>query len=104
MNPRSSRSTTSASHDVFGAAPIMMKSALAGTWLVWSVGPQWIEIEHPEICTMHYQRPPFLLTRTPPGPTRRDPLFAEHNDLFYRDMLGLSEEEYRELVAQQVIY
>jgi crotonobetainyl-CoA:carnitine CoA-transferase CaiB-like acyl-CoA transferase len=66
--------------------------------------PQWIEIEHPEIGKMHYQRPPFLLTKTPPGPQKRDPLLAEHNEYFYRELLGLSEEEYKKLVDEQVIY
>jgi benzylsuccinate CoA-transferase BbsF subunit len=66
--------------------------------------PQWVQIEHPEIGKMHYQRPPFLLTSTPPGPSRRDPLLAEHNEYFYRSLLGLSEQEYAELVAEQVIY
>lgn len=66
--------------------------------------PQWIEIEHPEIGRMHYQRPPFLLTKTPPGPSKRDPLLAEHNEYFYRELLGLSEEEYKKLVDEQVIY
>ncbi|HEY1268978.1 MAG TPA: CoA transferase [Candidatus Binatia bacterium] len=66
--------------------------------------PQWVEIEHPEIGKMHYQRPPFLLTKTPPGPAKRDPLLAEHNEYFYRELLGLSEEEYKKLVDDQVIY
>jgi crotonobetainyl-CoA:carnitine CoA-transferase CaiB-like acyl-CoA transferase len=66
--------------------------------------PQWVELEHPEIGTMHYQRPPFLLTRTPPGPSKRDPLLAEHNEYFYRSLLGLPEQEYAELVNEQVIY
>ena len=66
--------------------------------------PQWVELEHPEIGKMHYQRPPFLLSKTPPGPSKRDPLLAEHNDYFYKEVLGLSEEEYQNLVEQQVIY
>jgi benzylsuccinate CoA-transferase BbsF subunit len=66
--------------------------------------PQWVELEHPEIGKMHYQRPPFLLTKTPPGPQKRDPLLAEHNDYFYRELLGLGEDEYRKLVDEQVIY
>jgi hypothetical protein len=53
---------------------------------------------------MHYQRPPFLLTGTPPGPSKRDPLLAEHNEYFYRSLLGLSEQEYTALVNEQVIY
>lgn len=66
--------------------------------------PQWIELEHPEIGRMHYQRPPFLLSKTPPGPAKRDPLLAEHNDYFYKELLGLKEEEYRKLVEEQVIF
>ena len=66
--------------------------------------PQWVELEHPEIGKMHYQRPPFLLTKTPPGPSKRDPLLAEHNDYFYKELLGLSDAEYRRLVEEQVIY
>ncbi len=66
--------------------------------------PQWIELEHPEIGKMHYQRPPFLLGKTPPGPSKRDPLLAEHNDYFYKKLLGLREEEYRKLLEEQVIY
>ena len=64
---------------------------------------QWIALEHPEIGTMHYQRPPFNLSRTPSGPERRDPLLGEHNAYFYREILGLSEENYRELVEEGVI-
>jgi benzylsuccinate CoA-transferase BbsF subunit len=66
--------------------------------------PQWVELEHPEIGMMHYQRPPFLLTKTPPGPSKRDPLLAEHNEYFYRDLLGLSKQEYNQLVEAEVIY
>ena len=66
--------------------------------------PQWVELEHPEIGKMHYQRPPFLLTKTPPGPSKRDPLLAEHNEYFYRHLLGLSEAEYDQLVEAEVIY
>jgi benzylsuccinate CoA-transferase BbsF subunit len=66
--------------------------------------PQWVELEHPEIGKMHYQRPPFLLTHTPPGPSKRDPLLAEHNDYFYRSLLGLSDDEYNQLVTEKVIY
>ena len=66
--------------------------------------PQWVELEHPEIGMMHYQRSPFLLTKTPPGPSKRDPLLAENNQEFYCGLLGLSEQEYNQLVAAEVIY
>ena len=64
---------------------------------------QWVELEPPEIGKMHYQRPPFFLTRTPSGPERRDPLLGEHNGYFYQELLGLSEKEYQELVVEGVI-
>jgi crotonobetainyl-CoA:carnitine CoA-transferase CaiB-like acyl-CoA transferase len=64
---------------------------------------QWIELEHPEIGKMHYQRPPFRLTQTPPGPERHDPLLGEHNEYFYRELLGLSEKEYRKMVDEGVV-
>ena len=66
--------------------------------------PQWVVLEHPEIGNMHYQRPPFLLSNTPPGPSKRDPVLAEHNEYFYRRLLGLSEQEYNQLVEEKVIY
>ncbi len=65
--------------------------------------PQWVELEHPEIGKMHYQRPPFLLGKTPPGPTKRDPLLGEHNEYFYCDLLGLSRSDYEALVKEGVI-
>lgn len=65
--------------------------------------PQWVELEHPEIGKMHYQRPPFLLDKTPPGPSKRDPLLGEHNEYFYRELLGLSRMEYERLVKEGVI-
>jgi benzylsuccinate CoA-transferase BbsF subunit len=64
---------------------------------------QWLEIEHPEIGKMHYQRPPFLLSKTPGGPNKCDPLLGQSNDHFYRELLGLSEEEYRKFIDEGVI-
>ncbi len=64
---------------------------------------QWVVLEHPEIGPMHYQRPPFVLTKTPPGPEKRDPLLAEHNDYFYLELLGLGKTEYQELQREGVI-
>ncbi len=64
---------------------------------------QWVALEHSEIGDMHYQRPPFILSKTAAGPKRADPLLGEHNAYFYRELLGLSEDEYRELVEEGVI-
>lgn len=64
---------------------------------------QWVELEHPEIGKMRYQRPPYTLKETPGGPERRDPLLGEHNAYFYLELLGLSEKEYGDLVDEGVI-
>ena len=31
---------------------------------------QWVALKHPEIGEMHYQRPPFILSKSPAGPPR----------------------------------
>ncbi len=64
---------------------------------------QWVEIEHPEIGKMQYQRPPFILGKTSGGPQKCDPLLGESNAHFYRKLLDLSEKEYRELIDEGVI-
>ncbi|MEK7783212.1 MAG: CoA transferase, partial [Candidatus Binatota bacterium] len=64
---------------------------------------QWVELEHPEIGKMRYQRPPFILSKSATGPERRDPLLGEHNAHFYQELLGMSEKEYRELMGEGVI-
>jgi crotonobetainyl-CoA:carnitine CoA-transferase CaiB-like acyl-CoA transferase len=64
---------------------------------------QWVELEHPEIGKMHYQRPPFILTKSRSGPSRRDPLLGEHNATFYKELLGMAEREYQALVEEGVI-
>ncbi|MFQ5851189.1 MAG: CaiB/BaiF CoA transferase family protein [Candidatus Binatia bacterium] len=64
---------------------------------------QWIELEHPEIGKMHYQRPPFLLSKSPSGPKKRDPLLGEHNDYFYKELLGIAAQDYAELVDEGII-
>ena len=64
---------------------------------------QWNRMEHPEIGPMSYQRPPFTMSGSPSGPDRPDPLLGEHNEHFYRELLGLSEAEFEELTREGVI-
>jgi benzylsuccinate CoA-transferase BbsF subunit len=64
---------------------------------------QWVELNHPEIGAMHYQRPPFILSKSPAGPQQRDPLLGEHNEYFFKELLGLPPKDYAELVDQGVI-
>ena len=64
---------------------------------------QWVELNHPEIGTMHYQRPPFILSKSPAGPKKPDPLLGEHNEYFYKELLGLADKDYAALVDEGVI-
>ena len=64
---------------------------------------QWVPLEHKEIGTMQYQRPPFILSKSPAGPEKCDPLLGEHNEYFFKELLGLSTKEYTELVEKDVI-
>lgn len=64
---------------------------------------QWVELEHPEIGKMHYQRPPFILSQALAGPERRDPLLGEHNAYFYQELLGISYKQFQALVEEGVI-
>jgi crotonobetainyl-CoA:carnitine CoA-transferase CaiB-like acyl-CoA transferase len=64
---------------------------------------QWVALRHPEIGEMRYQRPPFVFSESDTGPTSPDPLLGEHNERFYRDLLGIPEDEYKRLVSAGVI-
>jgi len=64
---------------------------------------QWVALKHPEIGEMHYQRPPFILSKSPAGPEKCDPLLGEHNEYFYKELLGISTMDYSELVDEGVI-
>ncbi|MGH7833427.1 MAG: CaiB/BaiF CoA transferase family protein [Candidatus Binatia bacterium] len=64
---------------------------------------QWVALQHPEIGRMHYQRPPFIFSESDTGPTRPDPLLGEHNEYFYKQLLGIPEDEYKKLMSAGVI-
>lgn len=59
-------------------------------------------IDHPEVGPHQYQASPFILSRSP-GELKRSPLIGEHNELVCREILGLSEEEYIELLVDGVL-
>ncbi len=56
----------------------------------------WRRMPHPEIGSITCLFPPFDLSRTPGDVTRAAPLLGEHNDDVFRDLLGLSDDEYAE--------
>ncbi len=47
---------------------------------------------------------PYRLSVTPAVPLVRAPRLAEHNEEVYKGLLGLSDERFVELLAEQVIY
>ncbi len=60
------------------------------------------ELPHAELERFHYIAPPYTLSETP-SEQRPSPLLGEHNDLVYREILGLSDGEVRELIDEGVI-
>ncbi|MBI2858320.1 MAG: CoA transferase, partial [Chloroflexi bacterium] len=51
-----------------------------------------------------FEAPPARLSKTPARFRRRFPMLGEHNDYVYFDLLGLSSEEYAQLVEEKVIF
>ena len=64
---------------------------------------QWNRMDHPEIGAMSYQRAPYTLSESDGGPDRRDPLLGEHNEYFYRELLGLAEDEFKTFTQEGII-
>ena len=64
---------------------------------------QWWQVEHPEIGLHHYEGPPFLFSETPSNINRPSPCIGEHNELVFKEHLGLSDAEYERLVQDGVI-
>jgi benzylsuccinate CoA-transferase BbsF subunit len=54
-------------------------------------------LDHPEIGPYASDRSEFNLSRTPGGLNRPAPLIGEHTEYVLRDIIGLSEDEYRSL-------
>ena len=61
-------------------------------------GHYW-KLEHPVMGTRTYDGPSFRLSRTPTELTSAAPCLGEDNEYVYREILGLSDEEFVELLA-----
>ena len=61
------------------------------------------KVWNPEIGEVQHLRGPWRFSETPADVTRSAPLFGEHNDYVYRELLGLSDEEIAHLTEQKVI-
>ncbi|MCZ2110664.1 MAG: CoA transferase [Dehalococcoidia bacterium] len=56
-------------------------------------------LEHPVMGARTYDAPAFRLSKTPTELTKAAPCLGEDNEYVYRDLLGLSQEEFIELLA-----
>jgi benzylsuccinate CoA-transferase BbsF subunit len=56
-------------------------------------------LEHPVMGTRRYDGPAFRLSKTPGELTKAAPCLGEDNEYVYREIMGLSEEEFVELLA-----
>src|SRR5262249_9794098 len=61
-------------------------------------GHYW-KLEHPVMGLRTYDGPAFRLSKTPGVLSKAAPLLGEDNEYVYRDIVGLSEEEFIELLA-----
>jgi len=64
----------------------------------------YVYLDHPETGRSAYDGSPFKMSKTPGGPERPAPLLGEHTLYVARDVIGLSEDEVADLVANQVLY
>jgi len=62
----------------------------------------WRPVEHPELGRHHAEGPPFLLSETPAEVEAGAPLLGEHTEQVFRDVVGLSAEEFAALEARGV--
>ena len=61
------------------------------------------ELEHREIGRHHYETPPYRLSKTPCELTMPGPCMGEHNEVVCKEILGFSDKEYNDLVADCVL-
>ena len=60
------------------------------------------ELNHPEIGPHHYPSAPFKLSRTPAEPETAAPCLGQHNEYVYRQILGMSDAEFVQLLNEGV--
>ncbi len=62
------------------------------------------ELEHPIMGKTTVLSPPWKLSATPARITRHAPLFGEHNNYVFGELLGMSQEEIETLMEEEVIH
>lgn len=60
-------------------------------------------VEHTEIGPFGHDSPGFKLSKTPTEYCRSGPCIGEHNEYVYKELLGMSDDELADLVAEGVI-
>jgi benzylsuccinate CoA-transferase BbsF subunit len=60
------------------------------------------QLEHPEIGRHNYEGPGFILSKTPAEIERPAPLMGQHTEYVCREILGMSDEEFVDLLSQGV--
>lgn len=63
----------------------------------------WRKQVHPELGPHHYRAPSYELSNARAEVRSPAPCLGEHNAYVYRELLGFSEQEYRELIERGVI-
>lgn len=61
-----------------------------------------VELTHPEAGTHKYSGPVWKMTKTP-GRVFPAPCLGEHNEYVYKEILGVSDEEYQQLIEEEHI-
>ena len=63
-----------------------------------------VELEYPDKSTIHRLALPFNLSESGRGYFEHPPAPGEHNDYIFKEVMGMSDEEIKQLEAEQVIY
>jgi crotonobetainyl-CoA:carnitine CoA-transferase CaiB-like acyl-CoA transferase len=63
----------------------------------------WAPTDHPEVGRVHAEGPPFEFSKTPFEVKKPAPMIGEHNELVFKEFLGVPPEEYDRLVKEGVI-
>lgn len=62
------------------------------------------QVNHPLMGAQYVANPPFKLSGTPATVRRHGPLLGEHNDFVFGELLGLPEQEVKNLEEQQILF
>ncbi len=63
-----------------------------------------VEVDHPAMGKQTVLGPAWRLSETPARVTKASPVMGESNEYVFGELLGMSSDEIKELIAEQVIY